>query len=78
MYPEAKSFTDRNGKKGKAGSLVKIYDTYENRETDIVLPVIKAHKQGSDGTILHFDSPPMPQHSIYHKQHRAKDVVIVG
>lgn len=76
MYPEIKTFTDRNGKRGKIGSLVKIIDFYENKETDVVLKVVKGHKQGANGTILHFDEPPMPHISKYEKQHKASEVII--
>lgn len=77
MYSEIKTFTDKNGRRGKIGAFVRIYDFYNKKETDVILKVVKGHKQGSDGTILHFEEPPMPHVSMYHKTHRASDVIIV-
>ncbi|QZA68978.1 hypothetical protein 010DV004_41 [Bacillus phage 010DV004] len=71
------SLIGTDGKKGKIGCMVRIYDFYSKEETDVVLKVVKGHRQGADGTILHFDEPPMPHRSKYHKSHRASDVIIV-
>lgn len=74
-----KTFTDKNGKRGIVGkSKVRIVDIYTEKETDIILVPIGGYKQGADGTILKFDSPPMPQVSIYNLTHCAADVIIVN
>lgn len=76
--PTIKTFTDKNGKKAKIGSLVRIYDPYNEEETEIVLPVREGYKQGADGTILVFDLPPMPHRSKHHFSHRASEVIAVS
>lgn len=76
LYPEAKTFTDFNGKRGKIGDLVRIVNKYTLKETDVILEVKRAHRQGADGTILHFDNPPDPDYPS-NKSHRANETIIV-
>lgn len=53
------SATDKEGNKIRVGTTVEIFSIYDKKSTGRKLVVIGIHHQGRDGTILHFDEPPI-------------------
>ena len=75
-YDQIKTFADKHGNRGVIGDRVQIFDPYQKNMINVFGTVLSGHKQGTDGTILRLDVPPLPDYPNMFT-HRASEVVIV-